>query len=205
MFQDNPLAQLKQQLHSQTPRVEGIVKGTEKGFGFLEVDGQKSYFHSASVHEKSHARDRVIASCKPKKSVKSSSRKPWLNLFLSRFVGRVTKKDDRLSIIPDHPLLRDAIQCRVMRNINHEVSDGDWCVAEMRRHPLKEGDHSFQAEITEWITTGTDDLAPWWVTLARHNLEREAPKSEIAELRDEGLTREDLTALPFVTIDSGST
>ncbi|WP_152903549.1 hypothetical protein, partial [Serratia marcescens] len=45
MFQDNPLlAQLKQQLHSQTPRVEGVVKGTEKGFGFLEVDGQKSYF-----------------------------------------------------------------------------------------------------------------------------------------------------------------
>ena len=45
MFQDNPLlAQLKQQLHSQTPRVEGVVKGTEKGFGFLEVDSQKSYF-----------------------------------------------------------------------------------------------------------------------------------------------------------------
>ena len=43
MFQDNPLlAQLKQQLHSQTPRAEGVVKGTEKGFGFLEVDGQKS-------------------------------------------------------------------------------------------------------------------------------------------------------------------
>ncbi len=38
------LAQLKQQLHSQTPRAEGVVKATEKGFGFLEVDGQKSYF-----------------------------------------------------------------------------------------------------------------------------------------------------------------
>ena len=37
MFQDNPLlAQLKQQLHSQTPRAEGVVKATEKGFGFLE-------------------------------------------------------------------------------------------------------------------------------------------------------------------------
>lgn len=44
MFQDNPLlAQLKQQLHSQTPRAEGVVKATEKGFGFLEVDAQ-SYF-----------------------------------------------------------------------------------------------------------------------------------------------------------------
>lgn len=38
------LAQLKQQLHSQTPRAEGVVKATEKGFGFTEVDAQKSYF-----------------------------------------------------------------------------------------------------------------------------------------------------------------
>ncbi len=45
MFQNNPLlAQLKQTLHAQTPRVEGLVKSTEKGFGFLEVDGKKSYF-----------------------------------------------------------------------------------------------------------------------------------------------------------------
>lgn len=35
------LAQLKQQLHSQTPRAEGVVKATEKGFGFTEVDAQK--------------------------------------------------------------------------------------------------------------------------------------------------------------------
>lgn len=55
MFQDNPLlAQLKQKLHAQTPRVEGLVKSTEKGFGFLEVDGQK-LFHSASSNEKGHA------------------------------------------------------------------------------------------------------------------------------------------------------
>lgn len=56
MFQDNPLlAQLKQQLHSQTPRVEGVVKGTEKGFGFLEVDSQKSYFIPPPQMKKSDA------------------------------------------------------------------------------------------------------------------------------------------------------
>lgn len=206
MFQDNPLlAQLKQQLHSQTPRLEGVVKGTEKGFGFLEVDGQKSYFIPPPYMKKVMHGDRVIASLQTEKEREVVQPETLVEPFLSRFVGRVTKKDDRLSIIPDHPLLRDSIQCRVARNINHEVSDGDWCVAEMRRHPLKEGDNSFQAEITEWITTGEDDLAPWWVTLARHNLEREAPKSEIADILDQGLTREDLTALPFVTIDSSST
>lgn len=52
MLQDNPLlAQLKQQLHSQTPRAEGVVKATEKGFGFTEVDAQK-LFHSTAADEK---------------------------------------------------------------------------------------------------------------------------------------------------------
>ncbi|KJT82699.1 exoribonuclease II [Salmonella enterica subsp. enterica serovar Heidelberg str. 75-3547] len=56
MFQDNPLlAQLKQQLHSQTPRAEGVVKATEKGFGFLEVDAQKSYFIPPPQMKKSDA------------------------------------------------------------------------------------------------------------------------------------------------------
>ncbi|WP_077717878.1 hypothetical protein, partial [Escherichia coli] len=44
MFQDNPpLAQLKQQLHSQPPRAAGVETATEKGLGFLAVDAQKSY------------------------------------------------------------------------------------------------------------------------------------------------------------------
>jgi len=68
MFQDNPLlAQLKQQLHSQTPRVEGIVKGTEKGFGFLEVDGQKSYFIPPPHMKKVMHGDRIIASVQTEK------------------------------------------------------------------------------------------------------------------------------------------
>jgi exoribonuclease II len=42
-------------------------------------------------------------------------------------------------------------------------------------------------------------------TLARHNLEKEAPNGVATEMQDEGLTRRDLTALEFVTIDSAST
>ena len=62
MLQDNPLlAQLKQQLHSQTPRAEGVVKATEKGFGFLEVDAQKSYFIPPPQMKKVMHGDRIIA------------------------------------------------------------------------------------------------------------------------------------------------
>ena len=205
MFQDNPLlAQLKQQLHSQTPRVEGVVKGTEKGFGFLEVDSQKSYFIPPPQMKKVMHGDRVSAVINTDKDRETAEPEELIEPFLSRFVGRIQRKDDRLSIVPDHPLLRDAIQCRADRDVTHDFQNGDWAVAEMKRHPLK-GDRGFFAELTQFITFSDDHLAPWWVTLSRHNLEREAPNGVATEMLDEGLVREDLTALDFVTIDSAST
>lgn len=205
MFQDNPLlAQLKQQLHTQTPRVEGVVKGTEKGFGFLEVDGQKSYFIPPPQMKKVMHGDRIIATLHTDKDREIAEPETLVEPFLSRFVGRVQRKDDRLSIVPDHPLLRDAIQCRPDRELTHDFQNGDWAVAEMRRHPLK-GDRAFNADLTAFITNGEDHFVPWWVTLARHNLEREAPVMVESTLHDSELAREDLTALHFVTIDSNST
>jgi len=205
MFQDNPLlAQLKQQLHAQTPRVEGVVKGTEKGFGFLEVDGQKSYFIPPPHMKKVMHGDRIIASLQTEKEKEIAQPETLVEPFLSRFVGRVQKKDDRLFIVPDHPLLKDAIQCRVGPQLDHSFNVGDWAVAEMRRHPLK-GDRAFQADLTQFITFGDDHLAPWWVTLARHNLEREAPQQPADLVAQSPAPLEDLTALPFVTIDSAST
>jgi exoribonuclease-2 len=205
MFQDNPLlAQLKQQLHSQTPRAEGVVKGTEKGFGFLEVDANKSYFIPPPQMKKVMHGDRISAVIHTDKDRETAEPEALIEPFLTRFVGRVQKKDDRLSIVPDHPLLKDAIQCRADRNVTHDFQNGDWAVAEMKRHPLK-GDRGFYAELTQYITFGDDHLAPWWVTLSRHNLEREAPDGVATEMLDDGLVREDLTALNFVTIDSAST
>ncbi len=205
MFQDNPLlAQLKEKLHAQTPRVEGVVKGTEKGFGFLEVDAQKSYFIPPPQMKKVMHGDRISAVIHTDKDRESAEPESLVEPFLTRFVGRVQKKDDRLSIVPDHPLLKDAIQCRAERGVTHDFQTGDWAVAEMRRHPLK-GDRGFYAELTEFIVTADDHLAPWWVTLSRHNLERQAPDVSFGEMLDENLVREDLTALNFVTIDSAST
>ncbi|WP_038901439.1 exoribonuclease II [Dickeya dadantii] len=205
MFQDNPLlAQLKQQLHSQTPRAEGIVKATDKGFGFLEADGQKSYFIPPPHMKKVMHGDRIIAALHTEKEREIAEPETLVEPFLTRFVGRVQKKDDRLSIVPDHPLLKDAIPCRPAREVEQDFKEGDWAVAEMRRHPLK-GDRGFFADLTHYITTGDDPLAPWWVTLSRHNLERIAPDADAAELDDGQLEREDLTELDFVTIDSAST
>jgi exoribonuclease-2 len=148
--------------------------------------------------------DRVTAVIHTEKDRESAEPEELIEPFLTRFVGRVQKKDDRLSIVPDHPLLRDAIPCRAERGVEHDFKEGDWAVAQMRRHPLK-GDRGFYAELTHFITFGDDHFVPWWVTLARHNLEKEAPNGVTTEMLDEGLERRDMTALNFVTIDSAST
>ena len=185
MFQDNPLlAQLKQQLHSQTPRAEGVVKATEKGFGFLEVDAQKSYFIPPPQMKKVMHGDRVMAVIHTEKERESAEPEELIEPFLTRFVGKVQRKDDRLSVVPDHPMLKDAIPCRAARGVEHDFKEGDWAVAEMRRHPLK-GDRGFYAELTQFITFGDDHFVPWWVTLARHNLEK-APNGVATEMQDEG-------------------
>lgn len=121
--------------------------------------------------------DRIIATLHTEKEREIAEPETLVEPFLSRFVGRVQKRDDRLSIVPDHPLLKDAIPCRPVRELTHNFQAGDWAVAEMRRHPLK-GDRSFNADLTHFITEGEDHFALWWVTLARHNLEKEAPEMQ---------------------------
>lgn len=206
MFQDNPLlAQLKQQLHSQTPRVEGVVKGTEKGFGFLEVDAQKSYFIPPPFMQKVMHGDKISAVVRTEKEREIAEPEELIEPFLTRFVGRIQAKDDRLSVVPDHPLIKEVIPTRPQRGVSQAFQTGDWAVAEMRRHPLK-GDRQFYAEITALVTTADDHFAPWWVTLARHNLERTAPAMPAgATLQEDGPARDNLTALDFITIDSAST
>lgn len=205
MFQDNPLlAQLKQQLHAQTPRVEGIVKATEKGYGFLEVDNQKSYFIPPPQMKKVMHGDRISAVIRTDKDREFVEPETLLEPFLSRFVGRVQGSGDKLSVIADHPLLKEPILCKAARGLSCSFRPGDWAVAQMRRHPLT-GDRHFFAELSQFITTADDHFAPWWVTLARHELERDAPQGNIAPLCEDGISREDLTALPFVTIDGAST
>lgn len=93
MLQDNPLlAQLKQQLHSQTPRAEGVVKATEKGFGFLEVDAQKGYFIPPPQMKKVMHGDRVTAVIHTQKDRETAEPEELIEPFLTRLSGRCTRK-----------------------------------------------------------------------------------------------------------------
>ncbi|QCI17662.1 exoribonuclease II [Buchnera aphidicola (Acyrthosiphon lactucae)] len=206
MFQNNPLlTQLKKNMHAKTPRVEGIVKSTERGFGFLEIDIQKSYFIPPKNMKKVMHGDKIIALLKIEKDREIVEPEKLIEPFLNRFVGKIEKKDNRLFIIPDYPFLKHLIICQPNKNCINTFQNGDWAIAQLTKHKLK-GHHIFYAELTEKITQEDDPLIPWSVTLARHNLDRKEPLIEENDLvLKEYYDRKDLTNLDFITIDNINT
>lgn len=208
MLQNNALlAQLKQQIRDNTPRVQGVIKATDKGFGFLETDDGESYFVPPPAMKQVLHGDRVEAVLKEEGDKKSVEPDTLLEPGLERFIARVQKREGRLAIVPDHPSIKNVLKARIKRSLEEDsIGDGDWVVARMVRHPLKPDDRAFFTQIDELVAKADDPAVPWRVTLARHALEQASPKAgDEWPLQDEGLEREDLTAVPFFTIDSEKT
>ncbi|QNS01963.1 MAG: exoribonuclease II [Buchnera aphidicola (Pentalonia nigronervosa)] len=205
-FQNNPLlTQLKKNLHAKTPRIEGIVKSTARGFGFLETDPQKSYFIPPKNMKKVMHGDKIIALLKIEKDREIAEPEKLIEPFLNRFVGTIEKKNNKLFIMPDYPFFKDFIVCQTNSNYLNKLQNGDWAVAKLIKHKLR-GDHIFYAELIEIIAEKNNFLIPWWVTLAHHKLEKQEPLCTKNDLvLKEHDTRIDLTDLDFITIDNINT
>ncbi|TCP97677.1 exoribonuclease-2 [Cricetibacter osteomyelitidis] len=205
MFQDNPLlAQLKQQIHDSKTFVEGVVKCSDKAFGFLETD-KKSYFIPPAAMKKVMHGDKIRASIETINDKEQVEPDELLEPMLTRFIGKVRfNKDNKLQVLVDHPLINQPIGANKNKSVKEELKEGDWVVASLKTHPLRD-DRFFFAQINQFICHAEDNFAPWWVTLARHEQSRYPVQgADHYEMLDQQ-TREDLTALHFVTIDSEST
>ncbi|MDR5901066.1 exoribonuclease II [Halomonas icarae] len=208
MLQNNALlAQLKQQIRSTTPRVEGVIKATEKGFGFLETDEGDSYFVPPPAMKQVLHGDRVAAVLHEEGEKKSVEPDTLIEQGLDRFIARVQKRDGRLAVVPDHPSIKNVLKARIKRSLDEStIGDADWVVARLVRHPLKADDRGFFTQIDELVAKADDPAVPWRVTLARHALEQECPDAgDNWPLRDEGLERVSLVSEPFFTIDGEKT
>lgn len=208
MFQDNPLlAQLKKQIQETLPKKEGYIKATDRGFGFLETDNKESIFIPPVYMKNVMHGDRVIAVLRTEKEREVAEPQELVEQSITRFIGRVKLIRNRLHVIPDHPQLKEAIKARAAKGLNPEtLKEGDWVVAELTRHPLAGSNQPFFCEVNHKITDSNDKIAPWWVTLARHQLPNAEPAPQDSwTMLDEGIERQDLTDLPFITIDGEST
>lgn len=204
---NSQLAQLKQNIREKTPRVTGVIKGTDKGYGFLETDDGQSFFVPPPAMKQVVHGDRVEAVLNEEKERKSVEPESLIEAGLGRFIGRVKKRDGRLSVVPDHPSINIALRARTHRNIEENtLNEGDWVVAHLLRHPLRENDRGFFVQVDDVIAEGAHPSVPWRVTLARHALEQASPEAgNDWPLHEEGLERRDLTDVAFFTIDNATT
>lgn len=205
MFQDNPLlAQLKQQIHDSKEQVEGVVKSTDKAYGFLECD-KKTYFIAPPSMKKVMHGDKIKATIEKQGDKEQAEPESLIEPMLTRFIAKVRfNKDKKLQVLVDHPNINQPIGAQQAKSVKEELQEGDWVVANLKTHPLRD-DRFFYATINQFICQADDELAPWWVTLARYEQSRYPVRgAEPYEMLDQK-TRENLTALHFVTIDSEST
>lgn len=205
MFQNNPLlAQLKQQIHDSKQRVEGIVKGTDKAYGFLECD-KETYFIAPPAMKKVMHGDKIKATIETIGDKTQAEPEQLVEPMLTRFIAKVRfNKDKKLQVVVDHPLINQPMGANQSKSVKEELQEGDWVVATLKTHPLRD-DRFFFAQIVEFICRNDDDFAPWWVTLARHQQSRYPVQGAESYTMMDEKTRENLTALYFITIDSEST
>ncbi len=205
MFQNNPLlSQLKQQIRASKPHVEGVVKGSDKAYGFLECD-KKSYFLPPPAMKKVMHGDRIKAVIDTVGDKEQAEPDELIEPMLSRFIAKVRfNKDKKLQVLADHPQINQPISASQSKAVQETLQEGDWVVAVLKNHPLRD-DRFFSAQISEFICRGDDEFAPWWVTLARHEQSRYPVQGAARYDMLDQQNRQDLTALHFVTIDSENT
>lgn len=205
MFQDNPLlAQLKQQIEASKEYVEGSVKSSDKAFGFLECE-KKSYFIPPSEMKKVMHGDTVKAVVKRDGDKEQVELDSLIEPMLERFIAQVRlNKEGKLQLNVDHPSIKQAIPANTHKKITEKLENGDWVVAQLKSHPLRD-DRFFFAQVTQFICKAEDNFAPWWVTLARHEQPREPVANEKSYALQDELMRDDLSHIYFTTIDSPST
>ncbi|OCG33930.1 MULTISPECIES: exoribonuclease II [unclassified Gilliamella] len=207
MFQNNPLlAQLKQELHEQTPRVEGTIRAHEKGFGFLDVDNKKSYFIPIAKMKRVCNGDKVSGTVISNNDKESFEPESLIESALQKFIGKIGFQDRTMVIYPENMSTNLAIRCKINKQVSEKLKEGDWVVATLVSHPLQEKRNQFLAEIVHFVAESNSPYRLWLKTLARYDLETHAPQFDSLSINGTELdNRQDLTDVNFFTIDSEDT
>ncbi|CAL4321069.1 Exoribonuclease 2 [Buchnera aphidicola (Thelaxes suberi)] len=206
MFQNNTLLkQLKQSFEITKNRFEGVVKGTKKGFGFLDVDSKKSYFIPPIYMKKVMHGDRIIAIIEKENERVIAKPIQLVEPFLKYFVGKIFKQHTKTYIIPEHPLLNQLIVCNTSIFKERLFKNNDWVIAHLVKHKLN-GNLFFYANIVEFIIDDKDSFKPWLIILSKYNISKKCIDTDIKKYKNiDNNVRKDLSSINFITIDNCNT
>ena len=206
MFQDNPLlAQLKQQMQSELPKKEGVVKATERGFGFLETDEKESFFITPNDMRKVLHGDRISAIIRENGDKPTAEPEGLISQQYTDFVGKLQHFKGKLQFVAENPVFKHAFNAKLHPSLKSTgLTEGDWVKANLTQHTLKD-EKRFAVEVVEKIAAGNDPYVGRWVTLAKLGLATTPPAAPAAWPALDSSQRVDYRHLPFFTIDNETT
>lgn len=206
MLDKNALAQLrqlKQEIVSTKVHATGTVRGTAGRYGFLRADEGPEIYLTAEEMLKVFPDDRIqVEVIEDAKGKQSGVVEKVLESPLQEFTGHYVVRDKAHFVEPDLPRMSRwlFVPPRARQGANH----GDWVRARISRHPFPEGKP--QAQVLEIIGNDAQAGIANAYAIARHQLPpTPSPVAEADLAQPDFSRREDLTQLPFVTIDTAQT
>ncbi|WP_094752064.1 exoribonuclease II [Psychromonas sp. CD1] len=206
MFQNNALlSQLKEQIQKDIPKRQGIVKATDRGYGFLETDKGKRFFIPPQEMKKVLHGDQIIALIRSTGDKSTAEPVQLKKTITDIFIAKLLIKEKKISIQAKNPLIKGFFKIQGGQKLSAQgYQNGDWIKVKLLKHALQE--NGFLIEVIEKIADVNDPFAYRLIAAATYNLPCEAPEFEHSvSIIDKQLPRKDLTDLPFFTIDGLNT
>lgn len=199
------LKQLKQEIEDQKEYAEGVVKGTQKKFGFVVLEDGREIYLPPEEMDKVFPDDRIRVQIFTDTKKKSRAQiEKLLSSPLQTFCGRYVIKGKGHFVAPDLPRLSRWIF--IPPKARKGANDGDYIQCKINRHPYPEAKP--QANILAIIGSPGQVGIEAEYMIKKFELEREWPQDWQQSLQEEATEpdqRLDLTGLDFVTIDASST
>lgn len=209
------LKDLKKQIQDSIPRGTGIVKGTNKRFGFVIADNDaQQYLLPQTEMEKVLPGDHIqyILEQGEKTEEKPIAKiEKLLKSDFSHFIGSIVTKKDQMYVVPDHQ------QCNrwifIPPKFRKTLKEGDLVAAKISQHPYQH-DGRVQAEITAYIGQPTDPYIEHRYAIVKEGIEEkiwQADELQAVRQTAEALLdatvpeRTDFRSSVFFTIDGAST
>ncbi|TVP60061.1 MAG: VacB/RNase II family 3'-5' exoribonuclease [Halomonadaceae bacterium] len=210
----NQLRQLRSDIKAEKIVHGGTIKRITPRFGFVALDDGRDVYLPQEQAQLALVDDRVTVTVD--ESVKGKPTAALENVeqqTMKRFIGQYQVRGKGHFVVPDvNGLSRWFF---VPPKLRQGAAHGDYVECRVSRHPYPSG--NAQAEIQRIIGAAEAPGIERSYALARHELHDEFPEPVLAETEalsqasiDNTLAaadspREDLTGLPFVTIDAPST
>ena len=212
MLDKNALSQLKdlkKQIADSKEYAEGVVKGTQRKFGFvITADGREIYLPPEEMQKVFPGDEVKILVINPtkgsgeKQAKVSGQIEKLLNSPVKSFAGRYVVRGKGHFVEPDLPRMSRWIF--VPPALRNNAKDGDFVYCKISRHPFPQA----QPQAKVLVVIGKEDktgIEAEYI-IEKFQLEPAWPQDWQKQIDTiDKSVRQDLTATPFITIDASST